>query len=53
MFIDMTGRTGHEHAREMRRTARIKVGRASRRHHVLRSLTSRTELNPTYNYRSR
>jgi hypothetical protein len=54
MFIDMTGWTGAEHAREMRRNAPIdRVVRDRRRSHRLRGLTARTELNPTYNYRSR
>jgi hypothetical protein len=52
MFIDMTGRTGLEHARDMRRSAPIRATRATRRHRALRSLTSRTELNPTHNYRA-
>ena len=53
MFIDMTGRTGAEHAREMRRVSTaVRGARSHGRSHRLRSLTARTELNPTYNYRS-
>jgi hypothetical protein len=54
MFIDMTGRTGAEHARDLRRKASgYSAGRTGRRHHPLRALAARTELNPTYNYRPR
>ena len=54
MIIDPTGWMAADHVREMRRTAAATHPETPHRHsRRLRDLAARTQLGPSYNYRSR
>jgi hypothetical protein len=52
MFVDPTGALGHEHARDLRRTAARQSTHRSALHTV-RDFVARAQLGPVQNYRSR
>jgi hypothetical protein len=53
MFIDSSGTLGHEHARDLRRTADAYRGHRHHPLHALREFVGRGQLGPVDNYRTR